>query len=104
MKTKALDKFWEVVSEIPHKRHPLVVLAQNGEETGELNTEVMIKTGFKTDKVEGPDGVLGEACDQIITALDLIWLLGIYEDEEDFFNQINDKMVEKLEKWRSKYE
>ena len=41
------------------------------EETGELSTEVAIDLGYK-DREPGPDGVVGEAVDLIITAVDMI--------------------------------
>lgn len=42
------------------------------EEAGELATEVAIESGFK-DREPGKDGVIGEAVDVIVSAVDMIY-------------------------------
>lgn len=67
------------------------------EETGELATEVAISLGFKK-RTPGPDGVVGEAIDLIITAVDMINAErpGITADE------IRHIVVTKCNKWAEK--
>lgn len=67
------------------------------EETGELATEVAISLGYKK-RTPGPDGVIGEAVDLIITAVDMINAErpGITVDE------IRHIVVNKCNKWAEK--
>lgn len=55
------------------KRTLYSVLSSVTSEVGELAEEVAIKNGDSYKK-EGADGVVGEAVDVIIAALDLIWI------------------------------
>lgn len=84
--------------ELRAKRRTLYsVLASVTAELGELAEEVAIKSGDSYKK-EGPDGVIGEAIDVIIAALDIITISNpeLTEDEIARMAQL------KCEKWISK--
>lgn len=53
-------------------RTPKEVLMVLMEEVGELATEISIETGFKKNREPSEDGVVGEAVDVILAALDII--------------------------------
>jgi NTP pyrophosphatase (non-canonical NTP hydrolase) len=76
------------------------VFLQLAEEAGELATEIKIANGFTIDKVEGADGIVGEAIDVIQCAIDIIYLYNPSITEE----QLNVIMKKKLEKWSKKWE
>lgn len=75
------------------ERKPLQVLSSLMEEVGELATEVAIWDGHST-KTSSEDGVLGEAIDVIICAVDLIYITHRTPEEE-----IHKILKEKLAKW-----
>lgn len=85
------------VSKIVLPRTKYEVLAALMEEVGELATEVTIQQGY-SQKPRGSDGVLGEAIDVIICALDMIYLEYPSMTEELFMKM----MKPKLEKWKKK--
>lgn len=67
------------------------------EETGELATEVAISLGFKK-REPGPDGVIGEAVDLIITAVDMMNA----EKPGITLEEVMDIVVNKCNKWAEK--
>ena len=85
--------------EIKTGRNEYNVLAHVMEEVGELAEEITISNGFSY-KETGPDGVIGEAVDTIITLVDLITVhaarIGITVTED----QLIEIASKKLEKWR----
>lgn len=50
------------------------VFGKTAEEFGELAVELMVSQGRLPKEKGGADGVIGEACDLINCAVDLIWL------------------------------
>lgn len=64
-------------------------------EVGELATEIQIQDG-KSYKVEGKDGIVGEAVDVIACALDII------HTAEPKFNDLDLRVImrRKLKKWK----
>lgn len=74
------------------------ILSSLTEEVGELATEIRIGAGLK-DKPVGKDGVVGEAIDVILCALDIIHSeLGSLDQQE-----IARRAMPKLTKWMLKY-
>lgn len=69
------------------------------EEAGELATEVAISVGHK-DRAPGPDGVIGEAVDLIITAVDMINA----EQPGITAHEIYAIVMRKCNKWAAKVE
>jgi phosphoribosyl-ATP pyrophosphohydrolase len=69
------------------------------EETGELATEVAIDLGYK-DREPGPDGVVGEAVDLIITAVDMMNAQKPGITVEEIYAIVNNK----CNKWIAKVE
>jgi phosphoribosyl-ATP pyrophosphohydrolase len=69
------------------------------EETGELATEVAIACGDK-DRPPSPDGVIGEAVDLIITAVDMINAHQPGITVEEIYAIVNNK----CNKWIAKVE
>lgn len=67
------------------------------EETGELATEVAISLGYKK-RAPSPDGVIGEAVDLIITAVDMINA----EKPGITVEEIMDIVTNKCNKWAEK--
>lgn len=67
------------------------------EETGELATEVAISLGFKK-RAPGPDGVIGEAVDLIITAVDMINA----ERPGITWQEVMEVVIPKCNKWAEK--
>lgn len=84
------------VSEVAPFRSRYDVLSKMMEEVGELAQEVGIKEGYQKRK-PGKDGVLGEAVDVIITALDLIFIDNPNIERMEVIDVLN----KKLEKWKS---
>lgn len=54
---------------------------------------------YEAGEEAGPDGILGEAIDVIACALDVIFYSNPHITDE----QINQKMMEKCEKWARRY-
>lgn len=71
------------------------------EEVGELSTEIMIRAG-KSGKKKGDDGVIGEAVDVILCALDIIFLDYGPCDSEDLEELIHTIIKTKAAKWKAK--
>lgn len=96
-----MESIFDVVSkfskEINDGRTMYKVLTHLTEELGELATEVQIREG-NSYKNEGVDGVLGEAIDVIVVAMDLIYLNSSQTTEQ----QIIDVVRRKCEKWKDK--
>lgn len=65
------------------------------EEAGEFSVEVGIVLGV-TNKTPGPDGVVGEAADVVITCLDIVHRLYPNLTEEEFEAVLQTK----LDKWK----
>lgn len=89
------NKVFSVASVAP-PRHPYAVLAKLQEEVGELAQEVNIEAGF-LNKEPGKDGVIGEAVDVIIAALDMVYLAKPDITEEE----LNSIISKKVDKWKS---
>lgn len=90
-----IKKVFEVSKIVP-KRSKHEVLGKLMEEVGELAKEVNIDQGFV--KAEpGKDGILGEAVDTIIVALDLIYVNNPNISEED----IEKVIAAKCKKWKA---
>lgn len=70
------------------------VLAYLMQEAGELATEISIGEGF-LNRPQGKDGIIGEAVDVILCALDIAWLNGATPED------IQSIVVKKLEKWKN---
>lgn len=75
------------------------VLNHLTEEQGELATEVRINEGEKL-QAHGPDGVIGEAVDVIINAIDMIYL----ENPEITEAELHHVVLRKCMKWETKAE
>jgi len=73
------------------------VLSKLMEEVGELAQEVGIRTGFQ-NRPEGPDGIIGEVADVVITAINLAWIA----DPNMKPKELKDKIELKLSKWQAK--
>ena len=84
---------------VKNDRTPNDVLAVLVEEVGELATEISIERGFK-NREPSADGIVGEAVDVILAALDIIKIHepGITEKE------LNSIALSKCNKWLSLYE
>ena len=74
MEKSILQLVREVSESVNDGRNLDAVMCSIAEETGELAAEVNIVSGRKPHKVAGVDGILGEAVDVIITALDMIYV------------------------------
>jgi NTP pyrophosphatase (non-canonical NTP hydrolase) len=72
------------------------IFLQLSEEVGELATEISVLRGY-SKKPQGKDGVVGEAIDVVICAIDILYVL--YRTSEE---DIDAKIREKLAKWRAK--
>lgn len=80
------------------KADQLAIMSAVSEETGELATEIRIAAGMKPGPA-GKDGVVGEAIDVILAALDIIHSeLGSLDQQE-----IAKRAIPKLTKWVMKY-
>lgn len=88
------------VAENSLPRHKLQVLAQTVEEVGELSTEIAIDSGFRLNKESGPDGIIGEACDVMVTVLDIIYLAKEWESYSEFKEHISEILISKSNKWK----
>ena len=86
----------KVCKEVDDGRNPHSTLAYLMEEVGELATEVNIGQKF-SNKLPGEDGVIGEAADVIICAIDLI-----YQDNPfTTYLDIEEVILNKLNKWKN---
>lgn len=79
------------------KRNLYSVLASLMSEVGELGEEIAIENGHSY-KSKGADGVVGEAIDVIITALDMITVANPNLTEQE----ITEMARRKCDKWISK--
>lgn len=79
------------------KRNLYSILASLMSEIGELSEEIAIENGHSY-KSKGADGVVGEAIDVIVTALDLITVANPELTEQ----QITEMARHKVDKWISK--
>jgi hypothetical protein len=68
-----IDVVFEASDEVQNKRTVGDALRALYEEAGELSTEVSVKRGL-SNKKPGKDGIVGEAVDVILCALDIIRL------------------------------
>lgn len=84
------------VSEEVRPRTIPQVMLKLAEEQGELAKEVNIVEGF-VNKPEGEDGIVGEAVDLIICAVDVIKLAAGATFTEEELEQI---FIKKLTKWK----
>jgi NTP pyrophosphatase (non-canonical NTP hydrolase) len=91
-----IKQVFETGERLP-KRTRLSVLCSLVEEVGELSTEVSISEGLSY-KTEGPDGVIGEAVDVLICALDIIKVHKPEITEEEIIKLVQDKCA----KWKRK--
>lgn len=90
-----ISRVFRVSDSVP-PRGRYKVLGHLVEEVGELSQEVVIKQGDSYKK-EGVDGILGEAVDVILCALDLIRVDNPTITEEE----ITEVVVSKLLKWKN---
>lgn len=90
-----INKIIETCSRIKGIHTPIRTILKIQEEVGELATEVSIQEGLLPYKTPGIDGVIGEACDVIISTVDLIYLNNPEVKESDILEIINNK----LKKW-----
>ena len=83
------------VSDRISSRNSSAIFGAIVEEVGELSTELNIRAGYKS-RPPGPDGVVGEAIDALVTLVDFL------NNETDVFSQGFDARVqEKLVKWQN---
>ena len=69
------------------------------EEVGELATEVNVTLGNLPESKRGVDGILGESCDVIICALDIIHQDNKNVTEEEILQMLK----QKSKKWQALY-
>lgn len=93
-----IEEIFETSRVIANNRNRQSVLAYLMEEAGELATEVNIKEGH-SEKPEGKDGILGEAVDVVLCAVDMIYIDNPEITEEEILAVIR----KKLAKWRGKF-
>lgn len=84
------------VAAIAPARTRYEVLSKMMEEVGELAQEVGIAEGYQS-REPGKDGIIGEAVDVIITALDLIYVSNPDIARMDIIDILN----KKLNKWKN---
>jgi len=85
------------VSRVVIGRNKYEVLSALMEEVGELATEVAVQEGY-SHKPQGKDGILGEAIDVMICAVDMI-----YVSYPNLPKGVVEKiLIQKLEKWKKK--
>lgn len=99
MSSDLISKTFAVSDSVDNGRLLADVLAHMMSEVGELSTEVMIACG-RSYKEPDKDGVIGEAVDVILCALDIIRLYDPTASVDDVL-QIADA---KLKKWVEKEE
>ena len=92
-----IQKTFVVSDRIKNGRTLIRTLAHTMAEVGELAEEVVIANGFSY-KQPGPDGIVGEAVDVILCALDIIYQVDPTITEKD----IEAIAERKLAKWEAK--
>jgi NTP pyrophosphatase (non-canonical NTP hydrolase) len=85
------------VSKKVKPRSSFTVLAHLMEEAGELSTELLVRHG-KSQKSPGDDGVIGEAIDVVLCAIDIIYVEYPLLEAEDIMEIVR----RKLKKWKDK--
>lgn len=96
--------FMEVMrtaDKIQNQRTPHDILAHLMSEVGELAEEVAIDSGFLKKKA-GADGILGEAIDVIICAIDLVAIAN-NQDRDVLVEQMHSALTAKCAKWERVY-
>lgn len=92
-----LDSVLEVCRKIENSRTLKDIFMHLVSEVGELGQEIEIHYNPDHYKKAGKDGVIGEAIDVILCAVDTIYKYDESITKEDIMNIINNK----LEKWQS---
>ena len=93
-----IKKILKTSRKISNGRTRASVLAYLMEEVGELATEVNIKEGH-SGKKEGKDGIIGEAVDVVLCAIDIMYV----ENPDITTSEIEAIMEKKLAKWLGKF-
>ena len=91
-----VEQIKETSQRIKDGRSKYAVLAKATEELGELSQEVMIEAGDHY-KEPGKDGIVGEAIDLMICAIDMI----LQADPQFTEQQMQAIATRKLAKWES---
>lgn len=97
MTNDAIFTILQTSHSINNGRSPYNVLTHLTSEVGELATEIEIKYGMVKNKQPGKDGVIGEAIDIIICAVDIIYI----ENPQITIDEILDIVKSKLVKWEN---
>jgi NTP pyrophosphatase (non-canonical NTP hydrolase) len=92
-----IQKTFESSDKIKNGRTLIRTLAHTMAEVGELAEEIVIANGFSY-KQPGEDGIVGEAIDVILCALDIIHKHDPLVTEED----LEKIAIRKLAKWEAK--
>ena len=92
-----IQKTFAASDKIKNGRNQTRILAHTVAEVGELAEEVVIANGF-SHKEPGADGIIGEAVDVIVCALDMIHQTDPTVTEEDLVKIA----VRKLARWEAK--
>jgi len=90
-----------VASKASKPRSRYDVLASLMEEVGELATEVAIAEGHSS-KPKGDDGIIGEAVDVVLCAIDLIYVDWKNANIPDLEKYIMTIVKNKVNKWKTK--
>lgn len=85
------------VAELIKDRTPKDILVHLMEEVGELATEIAIHSGTSAKKA-GEDGIIGEAVDVALCALDIIYIQKPNITESEVMDIVTSKLI----KWYSK--
>lgn len=93
-----IDQILETSKRINNNRNIGLVFYSLIEEVGELSTEISIKEGFSLKK-EGDDGIIGEAVDVVLCAIDAIYI----NNPSVTSKEISEVIQKKLLKWETKY-
>jgi len=96
-----IDLVFKTADTVPVGRDSRDILTSLVEEVGELSTEIGIQSGH-TGKTPGSDGILGEAVDVILCALDMIRVNYPDVTEEDIV-RIAEKKCDKWLYMRNKW-
>ncbi|MGL5713211.1 MAG: hypothetical protein ACRCX2_09345 [Paraclostridium sp.] len=91
-----LEEVFKTGEMIENDRDVQSVFLAISEETGELAREVRVLTAHDCYKEAGEDGIIGETCDIIIAALDLLFVSGFTKE------QARETIIKKLNKWYEK--
>lgn len=91
-----VNDVFAVSQEVEDGRTPLTILGHATSELGELADEVLIAGGHSY-KCAGDDGVVGEALDLMLCALDLIY---VHTDGRITEEQLREIAARKLLKWK----